>query len=119
MRPATVCGFSGRQRLDSKVNILTNLAYHNKHIKVLRSVEVNIHIKDMVRDSYIHVLESDFNFEKENIINVGYNNFKVIEIAEKVKNIIGQDVTIERVPTNDNRSYHVFLKIKNVLNFQK
>ena len=120
LRPATVCGFSGRQRLDLVVNILTNLAYHNKHIKVFGGDQLrpNIHIKDMVR-SYIHVLESDFNFEKENIFNVGYNNFKVIEIAEKVKNIIGQDVTIERVPTNDNRSYHVSSeKIKNVLNFQ-
>ena len=49
----------------------------------------------------------NFDFEKENIFNVGYNNFKVIDIAEKVKNVIGDDVTIERVPTNDNRSYHV------------
>ena len=102
------------------VNILTNLAYHNRHIKVFGGDQLrpNIHIKDMVR-SYVHVIESDFDFEKENTFNVGYNNFKVIEIAEKVKNIIGDDVTIERVPTNDNRSYHVSSeKIKKVLNFQ-
>ena len=102
------------------VNILTNLAYHNRHIKVFGGDQLrpNIHIKDMVR-SYIHVIESEFDFEKENIFNVGYNNFKVIDIAEKVKNVIGDDVTIERVPTNDNRSYHVSSeKIKKVLNFQ-
>ena len=29
IRPATVCGYSPRQRLDV-VNILTNLAYHKK-----------------------------------------------------------------------------------------
>ena len=120
LRPATVCGFSGRQRLDLVVNILTNLAYHNRHIKVFGGDQLrpNIHIKDMVR-SYIHVIESNFDFEKENIFNVGYNNFKVIDIAEKVKNVIGDDVTIERMPTNDNRSYHVSSeKIKKVLNFQ-
>ena len=34
IRPATVCGYSKRQRLDVK-NILTNLAYHKKEILVL------------------------------------------------------------------------------------
>ena len=32
VRPATVCGYSERQRLDLVVNILTNHAYHNKNI---------------------------------------------------------------------------------------
>jgi nucleoside-diphosphate-sugar epimerase len=120
IRPATVCGYSKRQRLDLVVNILTNLAYHNRHIKVFGGDQLrpNIHIKDMVR-SYIHVLESEFDFAQENVFNVGYNNFKVLEIANKVKNIIGEDVTIERVPTDDNRSYHVSSeKIKKVLNFK-
>ena len=119
-RPATVCGYAPRQRLDLSVNILTNFAINKGMIKVFGGDQLrpNIHIKDMVR-SYIHVIESDFDFEKENIFNVGYNNFKVIDIAEKVKNVIGDDVTIERVPTNDNRSYHVSSeKIKKVLNFQ-
>ena len=34
IRPATVCGYSKRQRLDVVVNILTNLAYHNREITV-------------------------------------------------------------------------------------
>jgi nucleoside-diphosphate-sugar epimerase len=120
IRPATVCGYSKRQRLDLVVNILTNLAYHKRHIKVFGGDQLrpNIHIKDMVR-SYIHVLESEFDFAQENVFNVGYNNFKVLEIANKVKNIIGDDVTIEKVPTDDNRSYHVSSeKIKKVLNFK-
>ena len=88
------------------VNILTNLAYHNRHIKVFGGDQLrpNIHIKD--GDLY-PCDRKQFDFEKENIFNVGYNNFKVIDIAEKVKNVIGDDVTIERMPTNDNRSYHV------------
>ena len=39
VRPATVCGFSKRQRLDLVVNILSNLAYHKKKLQFL--VEVN------------------------------------------------------------------------------
>ena len=34
IRPATVCGYSPRQRLDVVVNILTNLAYHKRKISV-------------------------------------------------------------------------------------
>ena len=35
IRPATVCGYSKRQRLDVVVNILTNLAYNKGEITVL------------------------------------------------------------------------------------
>ena len=34
IRPATVCGYSKRQRLDVIVNILSNLAYHKREIYV-------------------------------------------------------------------------------------
>ena len=40
IRPATVCGYSPRQRLDLVVNILTNLAYHNKIIKVFGGTQL-------------------------------------------------------------------------------
>ena len=50
IRPATVCGYSPRQRLDVVVNILTNLAYHNRKISIFGGAQLrpNIHIKDMV-----------------------------------------------------------------------
>ena len=51
IRPATVCGYSPRQRLDVVVNILTNLAYHKREITVFGGTQLrpNIHIKDMAR----------------------------------------------------------------------
>ena len=51
LRPATVCGYSPRQRLDVVVNILTNLAYHKRKISVFggKQLRPNIHIKDMAK----------------------------------------------------------------------
>ena len=59
IRPATVCGYSPRQRLDLVVNILTNLGYHKKTIKVFGGSQLrpNIHINDMCM-SYLKVLQS-------------------------------------------------------------
>ena len=52
IRPATVCGYSPRQRLDVVVNILTNLAYHKREVTVFGGSQLrpNIHIADMVQD---------------------------------------------------------------------
>jgi nucleoside-diphosphate-sugar epimerase len=60
IRPATVCGYSPRQRLDLVVNILTNHAYHKKKIKIFGGTQLrpNIHISDMV-DSYLCLLKAE------------------------------------------------------------
>ena len=73
-----MCGYSPRQRLDLVVNILTNLAYHNKVIKVFGGAQLrpNIHISDMV-NSYICMLESDEQLTKDQIFNVGFENYSV------------------------------------------
>ena len=111
IRPATVCGYSVRQRLDVVVNILTNLAYHNREITVFGGDQLrpNIHIDDMIR-SYDLLINTDKNLINKKIFNVGYDNFPVIEIAKKVKKIIGDDVKLQLVPTDDNRSYHISSK---------
>ena len=108
IRPATVCGYSPRQRLDLVINILTNLAYHKKEISVFGGSQLrpNIHIKDMVR-AYELFIEIDPNKINGKIFNVGFENKTVNELALSVKSVIGDDVKINTLPTDDNRSYHV------------
>jgi nucleoside-diphosphate-sugar epimerase len=120
IRPATVCGYSTRQRLDVVVNILTNLAYHKRKITVFGGEQLrpNLHIKDMI-ESYYLVLNAKKNLISNQIFNVGFENQKVIDLANVTKKIIGEDVELETTPTNDNRSYHISSKkITEVLNFK-
>jgi len=121
IRPATVCGYAPRQRLDVVVNILTNLAYNTGKIKVMGGDQMrpNIHIDDMVR-SYLHVLKSPKEAVQREIFNVGYHNHTVKEIAEIVRKVVSKarDVSVEFVPTNDPRSYHISSeKIGEKINF--
>jgi len=120
IRPATVCGYSSRQRLDLVVNILTNLAYHKKEISVFGGDQLrpNIHIKDMVR-SYSFLLDQDEKKINGEIFNIGYENKSITQLAEEVKSVIGDDVNIVKVPSNDNRSYHISsAKIHDLLGFK-
>lgn len=108
IRPATVCGYSPRQRLDVVVNILTNLAYHKREISVFGGAQLrpNIHIADMV-ESYITLLDAPSEAIAGEIFNAGDENRSVLELAETVKGVIGDDVTLVATPTNDMRSYHI------------
>ncbi|MCB1107758.1 MAG: NAD-dependent epimerase/dehydratase [Chlamydiia bacterium] len=110
LRPATVCGYAPRQRLDVVVNILTNLAYNTGKIKVMGGDQLrpNIHIQDMVR-AYLHVLEAPSENIQGEIFNVGYHNHSVQELGTIVQTTVGKKkvVDLEQIPTNDNRSYHV------------
>ena len=119
IRPATVCGYAKRQRLDVVVNILTNLAFNKRKIKVFGGDQLrpNIHIQDMA-NIYIEVLKAEKKLVNGEIFNAGYDNFTVSDIALTVKEVIGSDIEIETLPTDDNRSYHVSSeKIKKTLNF--
>jgi nucleoside-diphosphate-sugar epimerase len=111
LRPATVCGYSPRQRLDLVVNVLTNLAYHNREITIFGGDQLrpNIHIQDMVRAYELFINTGD---EKINgkIFNVGFENLTVNQLASEVQKVIGSDVKIKKLPTNDNRSYHISSK---------
>ena len=120
IRPATVCGYSTRQRLDVVVNILTNLAYHKRKITVFGGDQLrpNLHIRDMI-ESYYLVLNAKKSLISNQIFNVGFENQKVIDLANVTKKIIGEDVILETTPTDDNRSYHISSrKITEILNFK-
>jgi nucleoside-diphosphate-sugar epimerase len=120
IRPATVCGYSPRQRLDVVVNILTNLAFHKREITVFggKQLRPNIHIKDMV-DAYLALLDAPSEKIAGEIFNAGAENQSVLELAETVKSVVGDDVKLIATPTNDNRSYHISSKrIEDKLGFK-
>lgn len=119
LRPATVCGYSPRLRLDLTVNILTNHAVNNRLIKVFggRQTRPNIHIEDMA-SLYVQALEWPEEKTDGRVFNAGYENRRVAEIAEMVRGIVGSDVQIVTTPTDDNRSYHISSeKIRRELGF--
>ena len=126
VRPATVCGYSPRLRLDLIVNILTNHAYHNGEISVFGGSQYrpNLHIEDMT-DLYVQLLDEPDSKVSKKVFNAGYQNLTVMEIAEIVKKVIEQhypekgSITIKTVPTDDIRSYRISCeKIESELSFR-
>lgn len=120
IRPSTVCGYSPRMRLDLTVNILTNHAINSNKITVFGGEQKrpNLHIKDMC-EVYLFMLRQPAEKIQKKIYNVGYENYKVREIAEMVRDTLGGNIPIETTPTNDNRSYHVSSrKIKDELGYE-
>ena len=119
LRPATVCGYSIRQRLDVIVNILSNHAFHNKKMIINGGSQKrpNINIKDMVL-AYTQILNSSHELINGEIFNVGFENHTLDQLAQIVNEVMGGNIKIEHKDTDDNRSYHISSnKISKVLNF--
>ena len=126
IRPATLCGYAPRQRLDLSVNILTNHAINAGKITVFGGSQKrpNLHVQDMC-DLYKLLLEvPDEKIAGQNF-NAGFQNLSIMEIAQIVKRVVEQefpdkgDIPIVTTPTDDIRSYHVNSdKIRRVLGFQ-
>ena len=120
VRPATVCGYAPRLRLDLTVNLLTIHALVNKAITVFGGTQLrpNLHINDMVA-VYRLLLEAPQSLVHGRTFNVGYQNRSVAELAELVREQVGDPaVRIEVKPTDDPRSYHINAdRIKRVLGF--
>jgi nucleoside-diphosphate-sugar epimerase len=108
LRPATVCGYSPRLRLDLSVNILTNLAFHKREITVFGGAQrrPNLHIEDMT-ELYLSALQWPDERIDGKIYNAGWQNLSIRDIAELVRQEIGDDVRIVTSPTDDLRSYHI------------
>lgn len=126
IRPATLCGYSPRCRLDLTVNILTNHAVNRGKITVFGGAQKrpNLHIDDMV-DAYLVMLRAPADKIAGETFNIGYENHTVMDIAQMVKKVVEQEmpqrapIAIERTETNDNRSYHINSdKVGRVLGFK-
>jgi len=114
IRPATICGYSPRMRLDLSVNILTNHAVNNNKITVYGGEQQrpNLHIQDMC-DLYKLLLELPDEKIAGETFNAGYQNQSIMEIAKIVQKVVQEefpekgDIPIVTTPSNDTRSYRI------------
>lgn len=102
IRPATVCGYSPRMRLDVSVNMLTMQAFLHKRLTVFGGLQTrpNIHIDDLC-DVYLHFLANP-NLPP-GAYNAGFENLSIMAIAELVQK--NRDCEILVSESNDPRSY--------------
>jgi len=103
VRPATVCGYSPRMRLDVAVNLLTMQALSKGKITVFggNQVRPNIHIDD-ITDLYLHLIDHP---EITGIFNAGFENISIMDIANLVTQLVPVDIMV--TPSNDPRSYRI------------
>ncbi|HBT43831.1 MAG TPA: UDP-glucose 4-epimerase [Rhodospirillaceae bacterium] len=114
IRPATLCGYAPRQRLDVSVNILTNHAVTNGKITVFGGSQMrpNLHVQDMC-DCYEMLLDLPDDKIAGETFNVAFQNMSIMQLAEIVKKVVQEefpekgDIDIVTTPTDDIRSYHV------------
>ena len=125
-RPATVCGYGPRQRLDLSVNILTNLAVNKGNITVFGGSQLrpNLHIQDYA-DLCKTLLEAPDEKIANEIFNCGYENMSIMKIAETVKKVVAEEfpdkdeIGIEVTSSDDLRSYHINSdKVTEVIGFK-
>ena len=126
IRPATVCGYSPRLRLDLTVNILTAKAVTAKEVTVFGGSQKrpNIHVED-ISELYIDLLTRPKELISGKTYNAAYENHTVAQLAEIVRNTVMREmpelgeIAITTTPSNDLRSYHVSsAKIKNELGWE-
>ena len=103
VRPATVCGYSPRMRLDVAVNLITMQALSKNKITVFGGDQVrpNIHIDD-ITDLYLHLIDHP---EITGIYNAGFENISILDIAKRVIQYVPAEITV--TPSNDPRSYRI------------
>jgi nucleoside-diphosphate-sugar epimerase len=124
-RPATVCGYAPRLRLDLSVNILTNHAINAGKITVFGGSQLrpNLHVQDYCDAVKLFLTAPSEKIQKETF-NVGYQNLSIMDIASMVQRIVSEEfpekgeVAIVTTPSDDLRSYHINSdKIRKVLGY--
>ena len=125
-RPATVCGYAPRLRLDLSVNILTNYAVTSNRITVYGGLQLrpNLHVADYCDAVELLLTAPAVNIQKE-IFNIGYQNLSIMDIALLVRKVVAEEfpekppIDIVTTPTDDIRSYHINSdKVFRVLGFR-
>src|SRR3989344_5464951 len=109
IRSATICGYSPRQRLDLIVNILASDAILKGEVIVNGGEQKrpNVHIED-ITNLYTDLISLPENKISGQIFNFGKENHTVNELAELVREVIGENIKIKHNPkTSDSRSYHI------------
>jgi nucleoside-diphosphate-sugar epimerase len=114
IRPATVCGYSPRCRLDLSVNILTNHAVNKGKITVFGGEQKrpNLHILDMV-DAYKLLLTLPDGKIDRKTFNCGFQNLSIMQIAQLAQSVVAEQfpdrppVPIEVTASDDRRSYQI------------
>lgn len=103
VRPATVCGYSPRMRLDVSVNMLTMQALTKGKITVFggNQTRPNIHIDD-ITDIYLFLLDHP---EVKGVYNAGFENISILDIAKQVTRHVPAEIVVTE--SNDPRSYRV------------
>ena len=102
IRPATVCGYSPRMRLDLTVNMFAFQALKFKSMSIFggNQIRPNIHILDLINVYKHFILNPNL---PSGFYNAGFENLKIIEIAKQVSKIIPSKIIIKK--RNDPRSY--------------
>ena len=92
IRPATLCGYAPRQRLDVSVNILTNHAVTNGKITVFGGSQMrpNLHVQDMC-DCYEMLLDLPDDKIAGETFNVAFQNMSIMQLAEIVKKVVQEE----------------------------
>lgn len=125
-RPATVCGYGPRQRLDLSVNILTNHAVNKGKITVFGGDQLrpNLHVQDYA-DLCKLLLTSPSDKVRNEVFNCGFQNMSIMSIAQIVKKVVEEtfpekgSIPIDITTSDDPRSYHINSeKISSTLNFK-
>jgi nucleoside-diphosphate-sugar epimerase len=115
VRPATVCGYSPRMRLDLSVNMLTMQALTKGKITVFGGDQTrpNIHLRDMIR-VYEHFLAHP---ELRGVFNAGFENISILDISERARKHVPAEIIV--TPSNDPRSYRLSSKKLLATGFQQ